>query len=76
LLSTIFKAIASALFGWIGGLIASWQQRRADKAEGVATQAAAETSRTATVEAQVAQAEADSPRTNAELDKRLSDGTF
>lgn len=72
LLGSLGDSVIKALFG----LLTSEMDRRNLLAQGAATQAASETAVSAKVEAGMAAAEANAPRTDAGVDKRLTDGTF
>lgn len=72
----LIKAIASALFGWIGTLITGWLQRREDRAQGAKDQAAKETASTVTVEAEIAKTEANTDRSQKGIEDAANHGDF
>lgn len=72
----IFSTIISAVLNWGLRLLTGWISIHNARVQGATDQAAKETATSAATSARVAQAEADAPKTAAELNKRFDDGTF
>lgn len=76
MLGSIISAAIQGVLGWFSSLIGALLQRRADVAQGASAQAAKETASAEDAEARIAKAEAQAPKTDAELEERMSKGTF
>lgn len=75
MIAAVIAKIVEALFGGVLRTITGWLDARAEQKQGAQAQAARDTAAAESVEAAMAQAEADAPKSKNEALERLRGGT-